>query len=449
MSQHLYNFFCGYAKGFNKYQQIQQLNYALTSCEGAFNKAVLKKMTFNAPEKINENIRLAKSNLAKSQQILFEISHSESDKVFLKKLTSAYREYSRDIEMVLGMINDPDSIAIYIDVVSDDYSRVYRLLYPKEQARLTDNVALMSKYTELARNQIYIQIGFILLTLSVGIIIAFLVSSSVRQSIRKIIDDLRESAKRVNSASDEIVVAAFRSAESVARQAESCKESSESLKEMSDITQATAEEAKNANTLASEVQLAASTGEEVIHRMTDSIFKIKQSTLESSQIVKAIEDIAFQTNLLALNAAIEAARAGEAGRGFAVVADEVGRLAKRSSVAAKSTCDIIEHSAKLAYESDVVAEEMNAKLEEIIGSLDTISSVIVRVTNSNIEQACGIDSVDVAISKMKGQADITISAAEELTASSDELKVLATDMLGAVDLLATVVEGGNMKVAKL
>lgn len=66
---------------------------------------------------------------------------------------------------------------------------------------------------------------------------------------------------------------------------------------------------------------------------TGIVDKLGGSAQAIGKIVDMIHGIAAQTNLLALNATIEAASAGEAGKGFAVVASEVKELAKQTASA--------------------------------------------------------------------------------------------------------------------
>ncbi|WP_281491958.1 methyl-accepting chemotaxis protein, partial [Desulfosarcina cetonica] len=133
------------------------------------------------------------------------------------------------------------------------------------------------------------------------------------------------------------------------------------------------------DTIVSEMTLAANRatqhGQDVLTAAHEGAQSVKETVLgmqaiaESSEkiadIISVITDIAEQTNLLALNAAIEAARAGVHGKGFAVVADEVGKLAQRSSEAAKEIGQLIKESTLRVQDGTRLTERSEQALEKI------------------------------------------------------------------------------------
>ncbi|MEJ2155850.1 MAG: methyl-accepting chemotaxis protein [Desulfobacteraceae bacterium] len=110
---------------------------------------------------------------------------------------------------------------------------------------------------------------------------------------------------------------------------------------------------------------AATEGQQTVDATVGGMQAIKESSEQISEIISVITDIAEQTNLLALNAAIEAARAGVHGKGFAVVADEVGKLAQRSSEAAKEITQLIKDSTNKVEEGTRLTDRSQEALRKI------------------------------------------------------------------------------------
>ena len=113
------------------------------------------------------------------------------------------------------------------------------------------------------------------------------------------------------------------------------------------------------------VLTAADEGSHSVESTVVGMKSIAESSEQISEIIGVITEIAEQTNLLALNAAIEAARAGAHGKGFAVVADEVGKLAQRSSEAAKEITQLIKDSTNRVAEGTKLTDESQAALIRI------------------------------------------------------------------------------------
>jgi methyl-accepting chemotaxis protein len=111
--------------------------------------------------------------------------------------------------------------------------------------------------------------------------------------------------------------------------------------------------------------LAAEEGRRSVASTVEGMQAIAESSEQISDIIGVITEIAEQTNLLALNAAIEAARAGAHGKGFAVVADEVGKLAQRSSEAAKEITQLIKDSTSRVEDGSKLTDESQKSLIKI------------------------------------------------------------------------------------
>ena len=110
---------------------------------------------------------------------------------------------------------------------------------------------------------------------------------------------------------------------------------------------------------------AAEEGRKSVAATVQGMRAIAGSSEQISEIIGVITEIAEQTNLLALNAAVEAARAGAHGKGFAVVADEVGKLAQRSSEAAKEITQLIKDSTNNVADGVKLTDQSQEALRKI------------------------------------------------------------------------------------
>ncbi len=157
------------------------------------------------------------------------------------------------------------------------------------------------------------------------------------------------------------------------------------------------------------VLASAGEGSGSISATVEGMRAIAESSEQISEIIGVITEIAEQTNLLALNAAIEAARAGAHGKGFAVVADEVGKLAQRSSEAAKEITQLIKDSTARVAEGTKLSDESQQSLSKI----DEGGKV-------NME----------AIEEIAKTADVLAEGTQDVQKLMDELNALAQQIGG-------------------
>jgi methyl-accepting chemotaxis protein len=286
------------------------------------------------------------------------------------------------------------------------------------------------------------------LVVAIGIIIAFYITNSIKQSIStasvvisklsdgdlnydyeikgsdevaKLLFDLKEMITRLRSivdaisggsmaiatAGNDLSHIAQQIAQGASTQASNAEEVSASMEEMVANIQQNTENSSNTNKisdkLATDIEKIGGASE----KSMDSIRKIADR-------INIVNDIAFQTNLLALNAAVEAARAGEHGRGFAVVAAEVRKLAERSKIAADEIFI-------LAKESVYNTESSVDLIRNIIPEIKRTSILIQEITAGSLEQTNGAEQINNAIQQLNNITQQNAANADMLVSSSERL----------------------------
>ncbi len=175
---------------------------------------------------------------------------------------------------------------------------------------------------------------------------------------------------------------------------------------------------------------AAEEGSNSVAATVDGMKAISESSEQISEIIGVITDIAEQTNLLALNAAIEAARAGAHGKGFAVVADEVGKLAQRSSEAAKEITQLIKDSTARVTEGTLLTDSSRQALGKIdesgkvnmeaINEISGVSGMLAESSKQVQELMGGLNELAQNIAQMAMEQGPRREAAEAALKSLQE-----------------------------
>jgi methyl-accepting chemotaxis protein len=197
---------------------------------------------------------------------------------------------------------------------------------------------------------------------------------------------------------------------------------------MTSTVRQNADNASQANQLATAAREQAEKGGAVVGQAVQAMGDINEASKRIADIIGVIDEIAFQTNLLALNAAVEAARAGEQGRGFAVVASEVRSLAGRSATAAKEIKDLIRDSVRKVEDGSVLVTQSGQTLEQIVGSVKKVSSIVAEIAAASREQSNGIEQVNRAVMQMDELTQQNAALVEQATAASQAMSEQAKSL---------------------
>ncbi len=203
---------------------------------------------------------------------------------------------------------------------------------------------------------------------------------------------------------------------------------------------------------------AALEGRTAVENTVAGMRAIAESSGQISEIIGVITEIAEQTNLLALNAAIEAARAGAHGKGFAVVADEVGKLAQRSSEAAKEITQLIKDSTSKVDEGTRYSEQLQGALAKIdasgrnnMRSIEEISSVaqVVQKDIQNVQTLVQeLNRMAEQVAKMAGEQGGRRKAAEEALASMVQQSQIISALVSEAGVGSAAIDGEMREIMR-
>jgi methyl-accepting chemotaxis protein len=184
-------------------------------------------------------------------------------------------------------------------------------------------------------------------------------------------------------------------------------------------------------------------------RSVEIVSQLEAQALSIGSITQIVSDIADQTNLLALNAAIEAARAGEQGRGFAVVADEVrafSETSEKSAAEVQGLADSIGTDVKVIAgrinAAAALARDEARKGQEVVTALDAIRGEMGLIAEG--AQAILISAVEVDSGVREAQR-----GAEQVASASEEQSAATAEAQRSVQQQSTSLEQGQQAAHSL
>ncbi len=280
---------------------------------------------------------------------------------------------------------------------------------------------------------------------------------AMRDNLSNMVGEVRQATDSIATGSREIASGNLDLSSRTEEQASALGQTAASMAELTSTVKQNADNARQANVLAASASAMALKGGAVVGEVVTTMSSINESARKIVDIIGVIDGIAFQTNILALNAAVEAARAGEQGRGFAVVAAEVRTLAQRSAAAAKEIKTLIGDSVDKVNQGSRLVDQAGSTMGEIVDSVRRVTDIISEISAASSEQTGGIDQINLAITEMDQVTQQNAALVEEAAAAAEAMQEQAARLaqlvsvfrLAAVDAApaARVAPGAVSRVA--
>ncbi|HEY9280466.1 MAG TPA: methyl-accepting chemotaxis protein [Eoetvoesiella sp.] len=254
----------------------------------------------------------------------------------------------------------------------------------------------------------------------------------MQESLTRTVAAVRLGVEEINLGSNEIYSGNTDLSSRTEQQAASLQQTAASMEQLAGTVKQNTDNAEQADQLAKEASTVAQRGGEAVLAVAATMDGISSSSGKIAEIVSVIDGIAFQTNILALNAAVEAARAGEQGKGFAVVAGEVRSLAQRSAQAAKEIKVLVEASLDMITAGAQRAEQAGKIMTQVVGSVQSVTTVMGEISSASREQSDGIAQVNQAVLQMDAVTQQNAALVEQAAAAAGSLQEQATRLTEAV-----------------
>lgn len=252
--------------------------------------------------------------------------------------------------------------------------------------------------------------------------------SSMKSNVSEALRDVELVAEQVNVGASNLAEASQSLAEGATDQAASVQEMLATMDTVSDGLNATVTSVDQAYRDALKCADDAQVSHKEMGNMVESMNRINITSKQIENIIAEIENIASQTNLLSLNASIEAARAGEAGRGFAVVADEIRNLADQSAKSVIDTRELVNNTLFEIEEGSRIAHKTADVLDGVVTAIQGIAQSAKALSENSQEQAEAVEQAVQGISRISEVVQSNSAAAEQSSATSQELLAQAVSM---------------------
>jgi methyl-accepting chemotaxis protein len=277
--------------------------------------------------------------------------------------------------------------------------------------------------------------------------LAVLLARRLAKPLQASVRALSDGANEVHDAAGLVLSVAQSLSAAAVESSSTLQSATRAVGDLSMRTQENAQGAGTARELAERARAHTDAANAALENSARQMAQLAADGQQVAQIVKTIDEIAFQTNLLALNAAVEAARAGEAGAGFAVVAEEVRSLARRSADAAQTSAGLIAATVKGIDATAAATRKVTTEFGEMSEAVTEVALVLRSIVEASRAQAEDLRAVGGGLEALERSTRETATGAEEIAEAADGLEAEAAGLLGAVEDVRLMIDGGVTRPA--
>ena len=282
------------------------------------------------------------------------------------------------------------------------------------------------------------------------------IAGQLGDTIRRIVS----SASRLDAIARQMTAVATQTGQQVTEQRSRTEQVAVAINEMAATVQEVARNTESAADAAQTARRLSEEGAGLVTQAIGAISALAQNVQQANGLMVHLRDnvhkidivldiinkLATQTNLLALNAAIEAARAGEQGRGFAVVAGEIRALAEQTQRSTgeiqaiittlqeqtQSSAAVMDQAQIKAQAGEDWVEKAASALAQIAAAVDTVKNMNVQIAAATEQQSAVAEEINKNVTGIREVGQGTEQGAQHTASSSQQLAVLASELLDGI-----------------
>jgi hypothetical protein len=261
----------------------------------------------------------------------------------------------------------------------------------------------------------------------------------------------------INTASEELKIAAKHQLANTGNQVTSTSELNTNIEEQVTSSRQLADIANNFVTAAESTNTSANLGKnslentvsgvEIIktqvEKIADNMLSLNEKTQQMSIALDIINELSAQTTILSYNATIEAVGAGDAGKRFSAIAEQIMKLANKATESTKEISMLVEDIQKSGNKTILTTEDgiksVDNGMQMILETVDHFDSILTSADQTLIsakEMDMTISQQKIAIEQSADAIRNIQTAAEDVKNSSEETLRTAEQMLSMSRKLA-------------